>query len=165
MPSTKALLLSSAALLCLASSGCVTPGRVWLRPDGSPGPEECPEEAKKAMRYMNLHIGDSSIMYIDVNQAGSRRLILYDGPIQSILFRNLSGTLTGGSLLYGHVWTSGPQVVIRYYEARAPNGEKVPLCAVARLGDDEMRKLPESKPGTAIFGFSTAAVVIVDAFL
>ena len=163
MPNVKALVLSSIALLS-ASSGCTTTGRVWLRPDGSPGPQECPEEAKKAMRYMNLHVGDAAFMYIDANQAGSRRLILYDGSsIESVLIRDL-GPLGGSSRLYGQVWTSGPQVVIRYYEAQAATGDKVPFCAVARFGDDEMRKLPESKPGTAILGGSTAFAVVVDMF-
>ncbi|MCY1018485.1 hypothetical protein [Pyxidicoccus sp. MSG2] len=48
------------------------------------------------------------------------------------------------------VWTSGPRVVIRYYEAHLPDSEKLSICAVARLSYDQMRKLPESKPGTAI---------------
>ena len=66
--------------------------------------------------------------------------------------------------LYGQVWTAGPQVVIRYYEAHPPDGEKLPLCAVARLAYDQMHKLPESKPGMAILDGSTAAAYIVDAF-
>ena len=72
------------------------------------------------------------------------------------------GPLTPTSRLYGQVWTSGPQVVIRYSAAQAPTGEKVPFCAVAQLG--EARKLPESKLGIAILGTSTAKVVVVDAF-
>jgi hypothetical protein len=35
---------------------------------------------------------------------------------------------------------------------------------VARLGDDQMRKSPESKPGMAILDGSIAAAFIVDAF-
>jgi hypothetical protein len=66
--------------------------------------------------------------------------------------------------LYGQVWTGGPQVVIRYYEAHPPDGDKIPICAVARLGEDQMRKLPESKPGTAIIESSIAAAFVVDAF-
>jgi hypothetical protein len=66
--------------------------------------------------------------------------------------------------LYGQVWTSGPQVVIRYYEAHPPESEKLPICAVARLSRDQMRKLPESKPGMAILEGAAAAAYIVDAF-
>lgn len=164
MSNAKALLLSSIALLA-ASSGCTTTtaGGVSLRPDGSPRPQECPEEAIKAMRYMQLHVGDSALIDIDANQGGSRRVLLYDGPIESVL-REEFGPLRSASRLYGQVWTTGPQVVIRYYEGLAPNGDKVPLCAVARLGYDQMRKLPESKPGTAILESSIAAAFIVDAF-
>jgi hypothetical protein len=74
------------------------------------------------------------------------------------------GTLETTTRLYGQVWTAGPQVVIRWYEAQPPNSEKVPICAVARLSRDQMRKLPESKPGMAILDGSTAAAYIVDAF-
>jgi hypothetical protein len=35
---------------------------------------------------------------------------------------------------------------------------------VARLGDDQMRKLPESLPGTAILDGSIAAAYVVDDF-
>jgi hypothetical protein len=161
MRKIEALLLSSIVLVS-ASSGCAMPG-VWLRPDGSPGPQECPAEWKTEMRYMNLHVGDSAHVDIDANQSGSRRLILYDGPIESVLDGDF-GPLMEVSRLYGHVWTSGPQVVIRYYEAQHARGEKIPFCAVARLDGDEARKLPESKPGIAILGISTAEVVLVDSF-
>ncbi|MDY7227414.1 serine/threonine protein kinase [Hyalangium rubrum] len=162
MSTTKALLLGSIVLLAV-SSGCTTTGGMSLRPDGTPGPQECPEEAKKTMRILRLHVGDSALVDLDANQIGSRRVTLYDGPIESIMQEGF-GTLEGATRLYGQVWTSGPQVVIRYYEAHPPDGDKIPLCAVARLGDDQMRKLPESKPGMAILDGSVAAAFIVDAF-
>ncbi len=64
----------------------------------------------------------------------------------------------------GQVWTAGPQVVIRYYEAHPPDSEKLAICAVARLSYDQMRKLPESKPGTAILEGSFASAYVVDSF-
>ncbi|ATB42124.1 serine/threonine protein kinase [Cystobacter fuscus] len=162
MPTTKALLLSSIVLLT-TPSGCTTTGGVVLRPDGTPGPQECPEEAKKAMRYMRLRVGDDAWVSLDANQLDARRITLYDGPIESMLDEDL-GILESTTRLYGQVWTSGPQVVIRWYEAHPPDGEKVPICAVARLSRDQMRKLPESKPGMAILEGSKAAAYIVDAF-
>lgn len=162
MSKVKALFLAPIAFLP-AASACTMSGGVHLRPDGSPGPQECPEEAKKAMRYLNLHVGDSAIAYVDANQPGREDLTLHDGPIESVL-RDELGPLAKASRLYGQVWTTGPQVVIRYYQVQAPNAEKSPFCAVARLGDDEMRKPPESKPGTLIFGSPIAAVFIVDTF-
>lgn len=162
MPFPKALLFSSVALLVTAS-GCTTTGGVTLRADGSPGPQECSEEAKKFMRALRLHVGDSALVDLDANQIGSQRVTLYDGPVESVLQESL-GTLQAATRLYGQVWTSGPQVVIRYYEAHPPDGDKMPICAVARLGFDQMRKLPESKPGTAILDGSVAAAFVVDAF-
>lgn len=158
----QAMRLTSIFLLTL-SSGCTTTGSVALRLDGSPVPQECPEEAKKAMRYMGLHVGDSVLVDLDANQTGSRRPIFYDGPVESVM-REEFGPFRVLSRLYGRVWISGPQVVIRYYEAQSIDGERIPLCAVARLGDDQMRKLPESKPGNAILYGSVAAAFIVDAF-
>jgi len=153
------------ALLLLMSSGCATtPGNVRLRPDGTPGPEACPEESLKAMRYMKLHVGDATLVELDANQMGARPITLYDGPVESVLEEDI-GTLDGPARLYGRVWTSGPQVTIRYYQAHPlDGGGRVPICAVARIGDGQLRKRPESKPGTAILDFSRAAVFIVDEF-
>jgi hypothetical protein len=161
MPTTHALLLS--AVVLLAISGCSATGGVALRPDGTPGPQECPARTLEAMRYMKLRVGDKAWVQLDANQIRSRRITLYDGPVESILEEDL-GTLEATTRLYGQVWTSGPQVVIRYYEAHPPDSEKVPICAVARLSEDQMRKRPESLPGTAILDGSVAAAYVVDAF-
>jgi hypothetical protein len=164
MPTTKALILGSVVLLC-TSSGCTTTpvGGVALRPDGSPGPQECPEEAKKAMRYMKLRVGESAWVELDANQIQSSPITVYDGPIESILKEEF-GTLETTTRLYGQVWTGGPQVVIRYYEAHPPESEKVPICAVARLSENQLRKHPKSLPGTAILEFSVASAYIVESF-
>jgi hypothetical protein len=164
MPRTKSRFLFSALLLFM-SPGCTTTlGNVRLRPDGTPGPEECPDEALKAMRYMRLHVGDATLVELDANQMGASPITLYDGPVESVLERDI-GTFDGPARLYGRVWTGGPQVVIRYYEAHPlDGGDKVPICAVARLGNGQLRKRPESKPGTAILDFSIASVFIVDSF-
>jgi hypothetical protein len=162
MPTTKALLLSVVVLFGM-SSGYTTTGGVSLRPDGTPGSQECPEKALEVMRYLKLRVGDASLVELDANQISSRRITLYDGPIESMLKEDL-GTLEATTRLYGQVWTSGPQVVIRYYKAHPPDGDEVPICAVARLSEDQMRKRPESKPGTAILDGSVAAAYVVNAF-
>lgn len=66
MRSVRALIRPS-LLLFLAATGCPTVG-VPLRPDGSPGPEKCSEEALKAMRILRLRPGDSAFVELDVNQ-------------------------------------------------------------------------------------------------
>ncbi|NOK08323.1 serine/threonine protein kinase [Corallococcus exercitus] len=162
MSTRRARLLPSVILLA-AFSACTTTGGVSLRPDGSPGPQECSEKALEVMRYLKMRVGDAALAELDANQIRSRRITLYDGPIESMLREDL-GTLEATTRLYGQVWTSGPQVVIRWYEAHPPDGDKVPICAVARLSDDQMRKLPESKPGTAILDGSVAAAYVVDSF-
>lgn len=164
MTMVKALFIGTIVLL-VTSSGCTTTssGVVALRPDGTPGPQECPEESKKAMRYMKLRVGDAAWVELDANQIKSKPITLYDGPIESMLKNDL-GILEATTRLYGQVWTGGPQVVIRYYEAHPPESEKVPICAVARLSENQLRKRPESLPGTAILDFSVSGVNIVDSF-
>lgn len=153
------------ALLLAVCAGCPATGtgRVALRPDGTPGPEPCPEEALKAMRYLRLFVGDGSLVELDANQTDTSPITLYDGPIESMLDEDL-GPLESPTRLYGQVWTAGPQVVIRYYAAHPPGGDRVPICAVARLGKGQLRKRPDSKPGTAILEFSRAGVYVVDEF-
>jgi hypothetical protein len=135
---------------------------VFLRADGSPGPEKCSEEALKTMRILRMRVGDAADVELDANQIDMSPITLYDGPVESFLDGSL-GMLDPATRLYGRVWTSGPLVVVRYYEAKPPDGDTVPICAVARLGE-QFRKRPESKPGTAILEFSSAAVFVVDSF-
>ncbi len=138
-------------------------GGVALRPDGTPGPEPCPEESLKAMRYLRLRVGDSAFVELDVNQTDTSPIRLYEGSVESMLEEDL-GILESPTRLYGRVWTDGPQAVIRYYWAQPMDGERVPICAVARLGKGQLAKRPESQPGIAVLSFSRAGVYIVDEF-
>jgi hypothetical protein len=157
--------LLSLATLASVGLGCTGSG-VSLRPDGSPGPEKCSEEALKTMRILRLEPGEGAFVEIDANQTGDSPLTLMDGPIESFTREDLK-TLPTTTRLYGQVWTGGPTVVIRYYEARPPGGDRIPICAVARSGPNEMnvlRKLPSSRPGVAVLKHSQAAAWIVDDF-
>ncbi|QSQ19850.1 serine/threonine protein kinase [Pyxidicoccus parkwayensis] len=156
------VLAISSLLLLSAVLACST-GGVSLRADGSPGPEECPKETLKLMRFLRMGIGDAADVELDLNQADTSPITLYDGPIESELTSSL-GIFHPPTRLYGRVWTGGPQVVIRYYEARPPDGDITPICAVARLARGQMKKLPGSLPGTAIVEFSSAGVWVVDSF-
>ncbi|WIG97834.1 hypothetical protein [Myxococcus sp. SDU36] len=165
MASTKFALLGCAVVL-VVSSGCPgsATGGVSIRPDGSPGPQACPEKSREVMNYLRMFVGESAWVQLDANQTRARPITLYDGNIESVLDENL-GLLEAPARLYGRVWTGGPQVVIRYHAAQPMNGgDQVPLCAVARLGFGQLRKHPESKPGTAIIDSPRAGVYIVDEF-
>ena len=116
------------------------------------------------MNYLRMFVGESAWIELDANQIDARPITLYEGPVESLLDEDL-GLLESPARLYGRVWTGGPQVVVRYYEAQpVRGGNKVPICAVARLSKGQLRKRPESKPGTAILEFSRAGVDIVDSF-
>jgi hypothetical protein len=115
------------------------------------------------MQILRMHVGDAADVELDANQLEASPITLQDGPLESHLVNEL-GDLTPGTRLYGRVWTSGPLVVVRYYEAKPPGGNTVPICAVARLGKGQLRKLPESPPGTAVLDYSGASVFVVDAF-
>src|SRR5688572_731167 len=125
-----------------------TDSMVFLRPDGSPGPQRCPEKALENMRLLQLRLGDSAMADVDTNQIDQSPISLNDGPIESMLREDLGSVVFfgDGTKLYGRVWTGGPNVIIRYYEARPVDGERVKICAVARLSHGNMRKLPGSKP-------------------
>nr|WP_164011293.1 serine/threonine protein kinase [Pyxidicoccus trucidator] len=161
MPPIRARRLPWATLL-LAVTGCSASG-VSLRPDGTPGPQECSEEALRTMRILRMRVSDSADVELDASQIDARPITLYDGPVESYLDGQL-GNLDPGTRLYGQVWTGGPQVVVRYYEAHPPDGDVVPICAMARLGKGQLRKRPDSKPGTAILDYSGASVFVVNAF-
>jgi hypothetical protein len=96
---------------------------------------------------------------IDSSQAGTDPLILYDGPIEGYLHLDM-GALDGGTNLYGKVWTGGPHVVIRYYEARPKFKDPLPVCLVLGLEDQKpLVKRPDSKPGIAYVSRPKAAYV------
>ena len=158
---TRVLVLPS-IIVFLANTGCSS-GGVSLRPDGSPGPEKCSDEALHAMRILGLRVGDGAGVELDVNQAEDSPITLYEGPVESDLNDSL-GPLYPPTRLYGRVWTGGPQVVVRYYEAHPPDRDKIPICAVARVARGQLKKRPDSKPGTAILEYSSASVFIVDGF-
>jgi hypothetical protein len=162
MPSMTAPLLLSISLLATSVS-CQATGGVSLRPDGSPGPEECSEEALKTMRILRMRVGDSADVQLDANQIDAEPLTLYDGPVESYLDGTL-GTLETGTRLYGRVWTGGPQLVIRWYQAHPVDGDPLPVCLVARFGGNQFKKRPDWKPGTAVLDYSGASAFVVNSF-
>lgn len=162
MLSMKRRFLMPLVLSACLGLGCASSG-VSLRADGSPGPEECPEGALKMMRLLRIQPGDTAWLEIDANQTHHSPVTLSDGPVESHLDEEL-GALPSGTNLYGRIWTSGPVVIIRYYQARPRDGDIIPFCAVARLAGGGLQPKPGSRPGTAILGSSRAGLYVVDAF-
>lgn len=154
--------VSSLVIASCLAFGCTTSG-VALRADGGPGPEKCSDKALEAMRILRLRPGNTSMVYIDANQKSQSPIILSEGPVESHL-RDDMGFLEATTRLYGQIWTGGPTVIIRYYEARPPDGDPIPICAVARLGQGQMRTKPGPKPGTVELEFPVAGIYIVDGF-
>jgi hypothetical protein len=146
--------------LCL-SVGCAG---VSLRADGSPGPQDCPDGALEAMSIQQFRPGDYSVVVIDAHKEDQKPTLLKDGPVEGNLEYAL-GELPYGTRLYGRIWTSGPEVAIRYYEARSPDGDKrIPFCGEVREPQGGLVKRPDSPPGTAVIDDDYARVWVVDAF-
>jgi hypothetical protein len=159
---TTATRMMSLALAAGLGLGCTSPG-VSLRADGSPGPQDCPAKALEVMRILRLRPGDSASLVIDANQSSQTPVSLPEGPVESYITEDL-GYLPPLTRMYGHIWTGGPNAIIRYFEARPPDGDPVPLCAVARLGRGGLQKKPGSPPGVAVVDFARAQLFIVDGF-
>jgi hypothetical protein len=147
------------ALLVLGL-GCTS---VPLRPDGTPGPQKCPDEALEAMRMLGIHPGDTAPIVIETSKFGQKPLALPDGLIEGYLKRNL-GKLPAVTRLYGQVWTGGTAVVIRYYEVRYPQGGTFPFCGIVLNEDGGLNKQPGSSPGIGVIQDDYGTVQAVSAF-
>jgi hypothetical protein len=147
----------------LVPAGC-SPGP-YIRPDGSPGPEECPPQALLAMRAIMVDFGLASLVQLDarrdVDDLGP--ITLQEGPLDSVL-RSPMGNLDPETHLIGRVWTSGPEVVIRYYEVRSPTFGSMPFCAMVKASPGDLRKQPGPSPGSAVLRHAIMATWPVDAF-
>ncbi len=150
------LLLLSVTYL---GSGC---RGISTRPDGRPGPQDCPSGALEAMQRLGLAVSDRRSIRIDP-RSERNPLVLLEGPIESLLEGDF-GALPAGTRFYGQVWTGGPDVVIRYHEVRTPHGRTYPFCGIAVDGSNGMTKRPDSPPGSGIIPDGAAIIRVVDAF-
>lgn len=108
------------------------------------------------------HPGSSTQMDVDAAQRMREgALILYDGPLESATNYQMED-LPPETHLSGRVWTGGPRVVIRYYTAQLPDGQRIPFCAVAGWNGPGLPKTP-GRPGSAAIT-TPASVYVVSRF-
>ena len=148
------------ALLLALLWGCTG---VPLRPDGTPGPEECPAGALEAMREMGIKPGDKGSVEADATQNELRPARLMEGPVIGFLDEPFK-RMPERTKLMGRVWTGGEDVVIRYYEAQLPDGRRRPVCMVAKEGLGGLRKREGSVPGVAVVEDSLVILRAVDGY-
>ena len=143
---------ATAAWLCATFSVGCTAAQV------RPLPEDCPAEAVRNMKEMNLLDQVPYSVVIDINQPGKEWQEGTYGPgpiISRVVKYSFTGPLPDGTLLYGQLWTEGltkegPEAVYgRYTEALLPDGRRFPVCFI--LGDltGLTIKGEGSKPGEA----------------
>ncbi len=145
--------LLAAALCAVAGVGCPAAQVV-------PAPAPCPKEAWEAMfRVLNVDTTKGTGAVVDINQPGDNsQLGTYsDGPVVGRIVGDSSSdpALPDGTLLYGRLWTTGvltewgaPGVMVRYSEAKLPDGRTFPVCIV--LGNGRVKVQPGSKEGAAV---------------
>ncbi|MDC0709352.1 serine/threonine-protein kinase [Stigmatella sp. ncwal1] len=156
-----ALLVAS---LSWFAAGC--PG-VQTRPE----PEACPEKAIKAMEQelgWTLDSGQTALVTVDVTKGRMPRwphnnkeednwAVFKEGPVTGALSMPYKKA-PEGTLLEGHLWTTGDKIVGRYFRARLPNERTVPICLELRHGG--MLKEEGSKPGKAVGSKEADAVAV-----
>ncbi|MBE4751402.1 protein kinase [Corallococcus sp. ZKHCc1 1396] len=127
--------------------GC--PSSSQVRPETG---TECPEEAREVMPSVLWLSPPTTIqIHIDVKHQGGMqsRSVYSDGPVTGIVW---DGTikLPKGSLLYGRMWTGDGNLLVRYTEARLPNGDVHPVCiSVGEKGP--VKGWGGSKPGAVVY--------------
>jgi serine/threonine-protein kinase len=144
-----ALAVGMAAWLELGCQG------VQVRPEPD---EPCPKETVAAMEDL-LHWETSGdveglVIIIDVKKGEGTpedlTAVFTDGPVQGAM-REDYGAAPKGTLLDGHLWTSGDRIYGRYFRAHVPGKGTVPVCVEIYsrpdLGGD---KFEGSRPGAAV---------------
>jgi serine/threonine kinase PknH len=135
-----------------------------------PVPEDCPEEAVKAMKELGWSTypghGSQPFILVDVTkgsveEAREQPLTVWkDGPVTGSLIR-AEGKAPVGTRLDGHLWTTGDRIYGRYLRAHLSGGRTVPICVEledgALLGMD---KREGTKPGAPIGSKVSSGVAV-----
>ncbi|WP_163990954.1 serine/threonine protein kinase [Pyxidicoccus caerfyrddinensis] len=145
--------LLAAALCSVTSMGCPA---AQVKPERG----DCPKEAREAMfRVLDMDTGKGRKAVVDINQPGdqSQRGTYQDGPVvgRVVGYSWTDPTLPDGTLLYGRLWTGfeyfgDPAAMVRYSEAKLPDGRTFPVCLVLGGRDGLVPVLSGSKAGAAV---------------
>lgn len=146
--------LLAAALCSVAGLGCPA---AQVKPE----PAACPEEAREAMfRVLKVDRSKGLSAVVDINQPGDQNQFgtYQDGPVvgRVVGYDWADPALPDGTLLYGRLWTGlvddtgRPAAMVRYSEAKLPDGRTHPVCIVLGHFDGRVRVNPGSKSGTAV---------------
>ncbi|RKG62757.1 serine/threonine protein kinase [Corallococcus sp. AB011P] len=153
---------------CAAASAAVAlqlgcPGSSQVRPESG----ACPEEARKAMFNapneggLLLTTRSAVDLTIDKSQPGypGDEGVFRDGPVTGVVYGGTRG-IPKGTVLYGRSWTGdGTFLLVRYTEARFPDGRTLPVClAIGKDGPQEA--WPGSKPGAVVYSRAGVAYVV-----
>ncbi|WP_375755622.1 serine/threonine protein kinase [Corallococcus exercitus] len=144
-----------AALVC-ATAGLACPS-VPMRPDSG---VLCPEASTQAM-FQRLKIRKELNAVVDINQPGDQSQLgtYQEGPVvgRIVAYAWTDPALPDGTLLYGRLWADpgvydqGKEAaIVRYTEARLPDGSSYPVCIVLGGPDGRVPKQPGSKTGSAV---------------
>jgi hypothetical protein len=130
-----------ATLTMAMSAGCAGVQRM-------PGAEDCPPEAIAAMRKQGWLISEYVHVLLDVRNPrppGDFYVIHRPGEVVGRVLKADDPhdyppgwkpvPVPEGTLLYGRVWMGDPEegaFYFRYYEAKPPNGPRIPVCFTSR---------------------------------
>lgn len=153
---------------CAAASAAVAlqlgcPSSAQVRPESG----ACPEEARNAMFNapneggLLLTTRSAVDLTIDKSQPGypGDEGVFRDGPVTGVVYGGNRG-IPKGTVLYGRAWTGdGTFLLVRYTEARFPDGRTLPVClAIGKDGPQEA--WPGSKPGAVLYSRAAVAYVV-----
>lgn len=159
-PESPLTALRSGPSKLLTATLCAVAGLACPAAQVRPEPAECPEVAREAMfRTLGVDTTKGLKAVIDVNQPGDQsQLGTYgNGSVVGRIagYSWADPSLPDGTLLYGRLWTGlvdeygRPAAMVRYSEAKLPNGRTFPVCIVAGNPDGRVRTQPGSNGDAA----------------
>jgi serine/threonine-protein kinase len=123
-------------------------------------------------RDLNVDTTKGYNVVLDINQPGNTHQVgtYSDGPVVSRIVGGYDWSdpaLPDGTLLYGRLWTGAvtdygkPGVMVRYSEAKLPDGRTFPVCIVLGGSDGRVPWWPGSKEGAVVLARELPITVVM----